>query len=67
MELVFNCLRTGDVFKSDQYEIKEHRGVKTDAQGRRFLDAKVVLSRACPFCGEKHVYAADMLACPFGG
>ncbi len=64
MELVFNCRRTSAVFKSDQYDIQDHQGVKTDANGQRYLDANVVLTTPCPHCGEKHRYRANELACP---
>ena len=45
--------------------ITENRGVITDRAGNKVLDAKIALEEPCPFCGERHVYRASELACPF--
>jgi hypothetical protein len=66
MELVFVCPQTQKVFHSGRYEIAESKGVRTAPDGGKTLDAKVALTEACPFCGQKHVYHASELACPFG-
>lgn len=66
MELVFICPHKAAVFRTRHYEIVENKGVRTDEGGHKTLDAKVALIEPCPLCGEKHVYAADALACPFG-
>ncbi|UCF95589.1 MAG: hypothetical protein JSW39_10325 [Desulfobacterales bacterium] len=65
MKFIFVCPSKNEVFASADFNILENRGVITDAAGNKTLDAKVVLSRACPLCGEKHVYHASELACPF--
>ena len=31
------------------------------------VDAKVALNEPCPFCGQKHIYHASELVCPFAG
>jgi predicted RNA-binding Zn-ribbon protein involved in translation (DUF1610 family) len=67
MEFVFVCRNTNKDFKSSDFEIRDNRGVKTDASGNKVLDAKVALTVPCPFCGEKHVYQVSELACPFNG
>ena len=66
MRLVFVCPATGARFFSERYEIAENKGVQTAPDGSKILDAKVALTEACPFCGQKHVYHASELACPFG-
>ncbi len=66
MRLVFVCPETGERFFSERYEIAENNGVQTALDGSKTLDAKVALTEACPFCGQKHVYHANELACPFG-
>ncbi|MFZ1985294.1 MAG: hypothetical protein WAU91_12830 [Desulfatitalea sp.] len=67
MQLVFVCPQTEKSFYSEHYEIVEHKGVRMDADGRKTLDAKVALTEPCLFCGQRHVYHAGELACPFGG
>ena len=41
------------------------RFLSTDDAGNKTLDAKVALNEPCPFCGQKHVYQASELSCPF--
>lgn len=67
MEFVFVCPNRQASFSSADFIIIENRGVASDAAGRRYLDARVKLTAACPFCGELHDYAAQELACPFAG
>jgi hypothetical protein len=67
MKLIFVCPVKNEVFESENYIILENRGVFTDGAGTRTLDAKVALNESCPFCGEKHVFHARELTCPFGG
>lgn len=67
MDFVFICPEKNDVFYSNNFKIIDNKGVKTDADGNKFLDAKVVLTEPCPFCGKKHVYHANELSCPFTG
>ena len=52
-------------FESADFNIIENRGVISDSSGNKILDAKVELNESCPFCGEKHVYLASELSCPF--
>jgi predicted RNA-binding Zn-ribbon protein involved in translation (DUF1610 family) len=66
MQLVFVCPGTGRSFFCESYRIIDNKGVRTDARGRKILDARVALTEACPFCGQLHVYRADELACPLG-
>ena len=67
MELVFSCPLHRQVFQSDGYRIVENRGVAVDESGRKRLDMQVQLSVPCPFCGRRHIYAADELPCPLSG
>ena len=67
MDFVFVCPNRDTVFKSDNFRIIENNGVKTDDDGNKTLDAKVVLNEPCPFCGQHHVYQAQELLCPFEG
>jgi len=67
MKLIFVCPNQNKVFESADYEIIENRGVITDAAGNRALDAKVALNALCPHCGQKHIYHASELSCPFSG
>ena len=64
---IFVCRVKNQVFESADFKILENRGVITDEAGNKTLDAKVALNEPCPFCGQKHVYHADELSCPFGG
>ncbi|UCD79600.1 MAG: hypothetical protein JSW26_30130 [Desulfobacterales bacterium] len=66
MKLIFFCPAQNKVFESANFSILENRGVITDDAGKKTLDAKVALNVPCPFCGQKHVYHASELACPFG-
>ena len=65
MKFTFVCPETRQVFESDDFSIIEHQGIKTDEHGHKYLDAKVALNSECPFCGQKHVFHARELTCPF--
>ncbi len=65
MRLAFNCPGTGRTFSSESYDITENRGVVADGLGNKTLDANVVLTIPCPYCGELHTYRAADLPCPF--
>lgn len=52
-------------FVSAGFKITENRGVINDSFGTKALDAKIELDGPCPCCGEKHVYRAGELSCPF--
>jgi len=64
---IFICPHQNKVFESPDFEILDNKGVVVDEAGNRSLDAKVALNQPCPFCGQKHVYHASELVCPFGG
>ena len=66
MKFIFVCPSKNKVFESADFKILENRGVITDEAGDKTLDAKVALNEPCPFCGQKHVYHAGELSCPFG-
>jgi predicted RNA-binding Zn-ribbon protein involved in translation (DUF1610 family) len=66
MKFIFVCPNQNKVFESADFSILENRGVITDDAGNKSLDAKVALNQPCPVCGQKHVYRAGELACPFG-
>ena len=65
MELIFICPQRNMTFESADFNVTENRGVISDAAGNKTLDATVELGAPCPFCGEKHVYFASELPCPF--
>ena len=65
MVLTFVCPNRSQVFQSAAYRIIDNKGVVADESGNKILDAKVALDDPCPYCGEKHVYAARELACPY--
>lgn len=65
MKFIFVCPNQNRVFESEDFSVLENRGVMVDSAGNKTLDAKVALNRPCPFCGEKHVYRAGELSCPF--
>lgn len=67
MEFIFVCPNRNKTFETAEFSIVENRGVVIDAAGNKVLDARVALDDPCPFCGEKHVYAAGELSCPFAG
>lgn len=66
MTFVFSCPHNGNTFECDDFSLVDNRGVVTAPDGRKVLKAWVVLKAACPFCGERHQYRAEDLACPFG-
>ena len=66
MEFFFVCPKLKLAFVSADFQITENLGVIKDSSGQKTLDAKVELNEPCPFCGEKHVYHATELPCPFG-
>jgi len=65
MEFIFVCPTCNKVFECSDFRILENRGVITDEDGNKSLDAKVALNQPCPFCGRKHVYHVSELTCPF--
>jgi len=65
MEFIFFCSQVGKTFDSADFELVDNQGVKTDAAGNRYLDAQVVLTVPCPYCGQLHRYQATELPCPF--
>ena len=65
MIMHFNCTETGRSFETADYALSENRGVRTNSEGEKILEAVVVLKSPCPHCGRIHSYMADTLACPF--
>jgi len=65
MILHFNCPETGKSFETPDYSISENRGIVTNSDGEKILDATIVINLPCPYCGNLHKYSADKLACPF--
>lgn len=65
MDFIFNCTETGETFETDDFSLAENSGVVTSPDGRKVLKAVVVLNTPCPFCGRRHRYRAEDLACPF--
>lgn len=66
MVLHFNCPETGKYFETADYSISDNRGIATNENGDKILDATVIINSPCPYCGKLHKYRADKLACPFG-
>jgi hypothetical protein len=67
MKLIFVCPDQNKGFESADYRIFDNRGGIIEAAGNKALDAKVALNKPCPYCGQKHVYHASGLSCPFSG
>ena len=67
MKCIFVYPTQNKVFESADFRILENKGILTDDAGNKTLDAKVALNEPCPFCGQKHVYHAGELSCPFSG
>ena len=67
MKMIFVCPDKNEVFESTDFEIIDNRGVITDREGNRSLDAKVALMKPCPLCGREHVFHVSELSCPFTG
>jgi len=65
MKFIFTCPVENKTFESEDFSVIDNRGVIIDRAGNRILDAKVALDEPCPLCGQKHVYRASELACPF--
>jgi len=65
MVFIFVCPKQNMAFESADFTVTVNKGVIADASGNKTLDAKVELNAPCPLCGEKHVYHASELACPF--
>ena len=64
---IFVCPEKNEVFESSDFNIVDNWGVVADEAGNKTLDAKVALNAPCPLCGQKHVYHASELSCPFTG
>ncbi len=67
VNFIFVCPNENAVFESSAFTIFDNLGVSTDSTGNKILEAKVALDEPCPFCGQKHVYQASELPCPFSG
>jgi hypothetical protein len=67
MKFIFFCPTQHKEFESANFRVSENKGVVTDEAGNKTLDAKVALNESCPFCGQKHVYHASELSCPYSG
>jgi len=67
VKFIFVCPNENEVFESSDFKILDNRGIITDDAGNKSLDAKVALDKPCPICGQKHVYHASELSCPFTG
>ena len=67
MKFIFVCPNKNKEFESSDFKILDNKGIIIDDAGNKTLDAKVALNEPCPFCGQKHVYHASELSCPFTG
>ena len=67
VKFIFVCPHKNEVFESSDFSILDNKGIVTDQAGNKTLDARVALNQPCPFCGQKHVYHASELSCPFTG
>ncbi len=65
MKLIFVCPDNNKAFETDGFIVIEDKGVKIGETGDRIWDARVELTLACPFCGRRHVFDVNELACPF--
>lgn len=67
MKLYFTCPATGDVFGSTTYALEKGYSVVASDKEKRELQGVVVLTKPCPFCGEKHRFDVSDVMCPFTG
>ena len=67
MDFKFVCPHTQQLFDTEKFDIIDNRGVITDVSGQKILDAKVILTEPCPHCGQRHIYHANDMLCPFTG
>lgn len=67
MNFIFVCPEKNEIFESGEFEMIENRGIVTDKAGNKSLDAKIVLSSPCPFCGKGHIFHVSEMICPFSG
>lgn len=67
VKFIFVCPNKNEMFENSDFKILDNRGIINDDAGNKSLDAKVALDEPCPFCGQKHVYHASELSCPFTG
>jgi hypothetical protein len=65
MKFLFVCPLRQETFSSANFEIIDNRGVAVNADGSRYLNARIRLTTPCPACGKQHEYHANELACPF--
>ncbi len=65
MELTFTCPEMGGYFNCSGFRISDNRGIVTDEDGNRTMDAEVELEEPCPLCGGIHKYHISEIACPF--
>ncbi len=67
MDFIFSCPATGRIFETAAFRIVENKGVVTESDGKKRLDARLALDEPCPYCGQLHVFGADEMICPFEG
>lgn len=65
VKFFFVCPNKNELFAGSNFKVIDNRGIIVDKAGNKSLDARVALNEPCPFCGEKHVYHASELSCPF--
>lgn len=65
MNFIFFCPEKQQTFETAEFQLTDNNGVQTDSSGNRYLDARVVLTAPCPYCGSLHEYHATELSCPF--
>ena len=65
MKCIFSCTQNGRTFETDDFSVTDNRSMVTESDGQKILKATVLLNTPCPFCGERHEYRAEDLACPF--
>lgn len=65
MKFIFVCHNTHKTFVTEDFAIRDNKGVKEDENGNKTWDARVVLQNPCPLCGEIHEYQVCELSCPF--
>ncbi len=65
MKFIFVCPEYNRVFESDNFRVIDDRGIFTNESGNKTWNAKVELLSSCPFCGVKHIFDVNELACPF--
>lgn len=67
MRLYFICPEKKKTFPCADYSLDPGYRILQEDIGHRTLQGTVRLTSDCPFCGKRHVFAAEEVLCPLSG